>query len=263
MSDNSMLLIPDYHAHPEYDNQRALALGNFILDTRPDYVIMLGDWADMPSLSSYDKGKRGFEGRRYQADVLAAIEAQETLWGPVNQYNQRRTANKKAHYNPVRIMLHGNHDEGRIERVTNLNPELHGAISMGDLQYDRYWDYIVPFKQRVEVEGFVLSHYFTSGNSSEAIGGLHQAHNLLVKNGMSSIVGHSHNLDIKHGTRADGSKTLAISAGCYTHPMHIEGWNADSQYKWWNGVVVLNGVSEGYAEEVSTIVQQRLLDKYL
>ena len=76
---SSILIIPDYHAHPDYDNSRATALGRMIVDTKPDTVLMLGDWADMASLSSYDKGKRSFEGRRYNRDVASAIEAQQML----------------------------------------------------------------------------------------------------------------------------------------------------------------------------------------
>lgn len=259
---SSILIIPDYHAHPDYDNHRATALGRLIVDRKPTAVLMLGDWADMPSLSSYDKGKRSFEGRRYSRDVAAAIEAQEMLWAPVNEYNERRAANHKSQYKPVKIMLRGNHCEGRIEKVTNLHPELHGTISVDDLQYDKFWDIVVPFRERMVIEGFAVSHYFTAGNSSDAIGGLHQAHNLLVKNGMSTIVGHSHVLDVKRGTRADGSKTLAISAGCFTHPDMVEGWCKDSEYKWWRGVVILEGVSNGDAEVVMEVDQKWIMREY-
>ncbi len=46
-------------------------------------VINGGDFADMPSLSSYDIGKKTFEGRRYKADIEAAHSAMEALLAPI------------------------------------------------------------------------------------------------------------------------------------------------------------------------------------
>ena len=40
-----------------------------IFEEKPDVVVCLGDWFDMASLSSHDKGKKSFEGRRYKQDV--------------------------------------------------------------------------------------------------------------------------------------------------------------------------------------------------
>ena len=55
----NLLVIPDCHAAPEYDNDRFTALGNFIVDEQPNIIVCLGDFGDMPSLSSYDKGTKG------------------------------------------------------------------------------------------------------------------------------------------------------------------------------------------------------------
>ena len=42
------------HADPEVSNDRFSWLGDLIYDLKPDYVIDLGDGADMRSLNSYD-----------------------------------------------------------------------------------------------------------------------------------------------------------------------------------------------------------------
>lgn len=249
------------HCHPNHDNDRLTALGRMILDLKPDEVWQIGDWADMPSLSSYDKGKRSFEGRRYKADIESAIAGQEALWGPIKQYNEQQRANKKAQYNPYSLMTVGNHC-ARIDKTTQLHPELSGTISVDDLQYNKYWTDVVAFKDRIVRHGFALSHYFASGIMGAPIGGLHAAHNLLVKTGMSAIAGHSHLYDEKIMTRADGSKAMAIVAGCYTHPDMVEGWNADTAHMWWNGIVVLDGVRDGYAESVTRINQDRIMRIY-
>ena len=72
----NLLIIPDGHAHPDYDNERFRALGKFIIKEKPEYIVCLGDLADLPSLSSYDRGTKGFEGRRYRKDVESVINAQ-------------------------------------------------------------------------------------------------------------------------------------------------------------------------------------------
>ena len=40
------------HAHPEVSNERFTGLGKFLYDLKPDYVVDLGDGADMHSLNA-------------------------------------------------------------------------------------------------------------------------------------------------------------------------------------------------------------------
>lgn len=266
MSENKenlkVLIIPDQHAHPQFDNKRFTALGEMILDLRPDEIWNLGDMADLPSLSSYDKGKRSFEGRRYKADVDAVIDAQQKLFAPIEAYNKSQRKNRKATYNPFTVHTWGNHED-RINRVTNLNPELHGTVSVDDLQYAKFWSMVVPFKERAVRHGFAISHYLPAGIMGSPIGGIHAAHNLLIKNGMSCVVGHSHLYDSKIMTRADGSKMLGLAAGCYVHPDMVEGWNKDTAHMWQNGITVLEDVNDGFAEVMSFYSQKYIMERYL
>ena len=70
MSYNIHVVIGDAHAKPDVPNDRFTWLGKYLLDLRLSYpeadikAIDLGDWEDMPSLSSYDIGKMSYEGRR-------------------------------------------------------------------------------------------------------------------------------------------------------------------------------------------------------
>ena len=68
------LVIPDTQAKDGTPTDHLRWIGQLIVDEHPDTVVHLGDHADMPSLSSYDVGKRSFEGRRYSADIEAAKE---------------------------------------------------------------------------------------------------------------------------------------------------------------------------------------------
>ena len=69
------LVIGDSHAKPGISNRRFEWLGKLILDEKPDVIIDIGDFEDMPSLSSYDVGKKSYEGRRYIKDLESAWEA--------------------------------------------------------------------------------------------------------------------------------------------------------------------------------------------
>ena len=148
-----LLVIGDPHAHPDYDNSRFTALGKFIAKERPEVIVCIGDMADMPSLSSYDRGTKGFEGRRYKKDISAVLDAQDKLLTPIA---------KARGYNPKLHMTLGNHED-RITRAINASPELEDAIGMFDLEYEAHGWKVTPFKKCVTIKGITFSHYFTSG----------------------------------------------------------------------------------------------------
>lgn len=82
----NILVIGDPHATPHHNNSRFELLGKFIVDRQPEVIVNIGDMADMPSLCSYDKGLRSFEGRRYKHDVASVIDAQLKLFKPLVDY---------------------------------------------------------------------------------------------------------------------------------------------------------------------------------
>ena len=94
----SHLVIPDVQIKPGQDTSFLTAIGAYIVEKKPDVVICLGDFGDMPSLSSYDFGKKSFEGRRYRDDVAAVHAAMQVLLNPIIEYNKNATKNKKKVY---------------------------------------------------------------------------------------------------------------------------------------------------------------------
>ena len=115
------LVLPDVQAKPGIDFTYLEKIGRYAVEKKPDKIICLGDFADMPSLSSYDVGKKSFEGRRYTADVLAARQAMIKFLTPIWEYNARAKRNKEKQYKPELILTLGNH-ENRINRATNDSP---------------------------------------------------------------------------------------------------------------------------------------------
>ena len=252
-----LLIVPDSHASPKYDNERYHWLGKFILAERPDVIVNLGDFADMPSLSSYDKGKGSFEGRRYVDDVAATINALTTL----EEYEEKaRKLDKKAKkkvYLPRKIITIGNH-EARINRACNDAPEFLGAMSVGDLEYAGFGYEVKGYHEPIIVGGIAFSHDFPSGISGRPIGGENIGTTLIQKNLMSSVCGHNHLYHHSERTRVDGRKMFGLSAGCFVHPEMIEGWNKSTHHLWWRGVVMLENVSEGYYDRINAITMRDL-----
>ena len=244
----SILIVPDAHAVPGLDNERFSWIGQQIVRLQPDIVVCVGDFADMASLSGYDKGKKSFEGRRYHLDVDACRDALNRLHVPLDKHNQKLRAKKKAPYNPRLVMCLGNH-EGRIDRAVNSTPELEGTISVDDLHFKQHGWEVVPYEESIEICGFQFSHHFASGVSGRPISGVNHAASLLGKLHTSAVVGHSHCLDFAVHTRPDGRKIVGLVVGCMSHPDQVEGWNRATHRLWWRGLTYLRGARDGWAKE--------------
>ena len=251
------LVIPDEHSHPDYDNDRFDAIGEFILQEKPDVIIRLGDLGDFSSLSSYDRGKLSAERERVQRDLECVQDAERRLMRPINEYNERRARNKERLYRPRKIKLKGNHDD-RLDRYVQDNPILAGILGTELLDTDG-WE-SVGFKCSVEVDGIGYSHYFTSGVAGRPISGESIGKSLCNKLHRSSVQGHSHTFD--HSERSDrtGQKLFGLSAGCVSHPAYVADWCRDTVHMWWRGIVILEDVDgEGYYDALRAITLRKIM----
>lgn len=236
--------IPDVQARPGDDFTFLRAIGNYLVDKKPDVIINAGDFADMPSLSSYDVGKKDYEGRRYAKDIGAAQEAMVTLLTPLWEYNARAKRNKEKLYKPRMVLTLGNH-ENRINRAINDDPKLDGLISVDDLEYNEAGWEVHPFLDVVVIDGVAYSHYFTTGVAGRPAS---TASALLSKKHMSCVAGHQQGRQIASAFRADGSPITCIIAGsCYEHE---EGYLGPQGNKHWRGLVVLHEVDNGSFDEM-------------
>lgn len=218
------LIIPDVQARPGDDLSFLNCISRYIEEKRPDRVINLGDLADMASLSSYDIGKRQFEGRRYKADVNITKEANERIWEHVT-------------YDPDSDIFEGNH-EYRIQKVVDSDARLEGTIGLEDLEYAKYYKNVHPFLSVAKIGGIAYSHYFYNPNSGKPYGGT--AHVKLKNIGMSFVMGHQQGLDVAMRELADGRQQIGIVAGsCYEHDETYRGPQANGH---WRGIIMLHEV---------------------
>lgn len=234
-----ILVIPDVQVKEGVDTEHLSYIGEYIVDKKPDVIVCLGDFADMPSLSSYDVGKKDYEGRRYMKDVAHTIGAMNKLLLPLYINSELNIKNKKKQYKPRMIMCLGNH-ENRINKAINNDPKLDGLISIDDLQYGEFGWEVYDFLQPVIVEGVVFSHYFVTGLAGRPFA---TASAQLSKKHMSCIAGHQQGLQIATAIRADGAMLTSVIAGsCYSHEEEYLGKQGNSH---WRGVLVLHDVNDG------------------
>lgn len=238
------LIIPDVQAKPGHDFRFLTAIGNYIVDKKPDVVVQIGDFADMPSLSSYDRGRKSFEGRRIKNDIDAAHEAMDALMYPIIKRFECDKKNKHKPYVPELHLTLGNH-EHRIEKATDADAELDGLVSTDDLGYARYGWTVHPFLSPVVVDGVCYNHYYPTGVLGRPCA---SAAKLLATQHMSCVAGHQQGRQVAYSKRADGKTLTAIIAGsCYEHKEdYLPGVTKDH----WNGIVMLHEVVDGQFDEM-------------
>ncbi len=232
-------IIPDVQAKPGQDFSFLTAVGEYLVEKQPDKIICLGDFADMPSLSSYDVGKKSFEGRRYHDDLAAADQAMRAFTTPFFDYNDRARKNKKRRYEPEAYMFLGNH-EHRINRVVENDPKLEGTISIDDLNYDMWWNAVYPYQQVEIIDGIAYTHVFTTGVMGRPVT---SARALVTKKHMSCVQGHNQKMEIYNEYKADGTIITGLFAGCCY--MHDEDYLGPQGNNYFRGIHMLYDVKEG------------------
>ena len=212
-------VLPDVQAKPGLTFEHLTWAGKYAAEQKPDVIICIGDFADMESLSSYDVGKKVFEGRTYLKDITAAHEAMAAFMMPIKGEMQRLKKNKEKQWKPRLVLTLGNH-ENRINVAVNNDRKLDGLISIGDLGYPEWGWEVYPFLETVAIDGVMYSHYFTAGVMGRPVS---SARALVTKKHMSCTMGHVQDAEIDMSQRrADGTHLIGLFAGIYYQ--HDEGY---------------------------------------
>jgi len=197
------MVIPDVQARADVDYSHLKWVANYAAEKRPNTVICLGDFADMPSLSSYDVGKKRAEGKRIATDLGAVHEAMEFLSRPL--------LNIRSDQRPRMVMTKGNHED-RITREIENNPKLDGLLGERLLRYEDFGWETHRFLTVVKINGIEYSHYFVSGVLGHPVT---SASALLRRRHCSAVMGHVQKIDIAVHQQTE---QIGIFAGiCYQH----------------------------------------------
>ena len=226
------IILPDKQVTPNSPTDHLRWIGMYIEEKRPDVIVDLGDFSDMESLSSYDRGKMSFEGRSYLKDIEAAKNAMDIMTKPFRNING---------YNPEMHLVCGNH-EFRIERVVEEDRRLEGTLSIDDLEYESFGWKVHPFLEIAVVDGVHYSHYFCNQLSGKPIGG--ESILTRLKNiGFSFVMGHQQIYLTGTRSLSNGKRIRGIVQGsCYLHDEVYRGPQSNGE---WRGIFILHEVHDG------------------
>lgn len=234
--------IPDTQVKNDVPLDHLIAAGNYIVEKKPDIVVHAGDHFDMPSLSSYDVGKRSFEGRRYKNDIEVGKHGMDLLFSGLNTYNAQRRRNKERQYKPKLIYTLGNHEQ-RIERAIEKEAILEGTIGYEDFKLEKFGWNVIPFLEPIDISGILFCHYFVNTDSLKRnpLGGT--IHNKLRAIGQSFVMGHQQGLQVGLRYLNKGNAIRGLVAGSFYQ--HDEEYMGPQGNHHWRGCLMLHEVRNG------------------
>lgn len=226
------IMLPDMQVTPDSPTDHLTWIGQYIVEQRPEVIVCIGDFADMESLSLFDKGKRQFEGRRYIRDIDAARRAMLKLMAPIKEAED---------YHPELHLTLGNH-EYRIQRAIDAQAELDGVMGLMDLGYEDFGWTVHPFLKPVTIDGVSYAHYFSNPQSGRPYSG--QSIDARLKNiGFSFTMGHQQVYMTGERPLNNGKRIRGLVWGAaYLHDEDYRGYQANSERR---GIAVKHEVRDG------------------
>lgn len=249
-----ILVVTDSQVKPGIDLSYIEHIAAYAVDKKPDYIVHIGDFWDMPSLSSYDYGKRQFEGRRYKEDIEFGNHAMGLLTQPLEDEVYRLQKGKRKQWNPEMHFLIGNHEQ-RIQRAVDSDAKLEGTIGYHDLALSDWT--VHSFLDPLFISGVAFNHYFTTGLAGRPAA---TANAQLNKQHQSCIAGHQQGLQIATGKRGDGTLLTSVIAGS-GYP-HDEAYLGVMGNRHWRGILMLNDVQPTGEFELMPVSLKYLQGKY-
>jgi hypothetical protein len=243
------LILPDSQVQPGVPTNHLLAAANFAVEGKFERIINLGDFWDMPALSSYDDQKHA-EGKRVMADIEAGNSAMQLFMNTIVKGRKRYKS-----WIPTMDFLLGNHEQ-RIQRAVGVNPKLEGLIGYHLLNTGGWR--VHDFLKIVMLDGLHYSHYFANPMTGKPYSG--GAASMLGKLGYSFVMGHRQVLEHARKDLTNGKVIQGLIAGAfYQHDEGYKGYQGNNHFR---GICVLHDVEDGNYD-LEIISMDRLLREYL
>jgi len=233
------LVIFDMQIKPNSNTTHLPAIGEYIIKYQPEVIVCIGDWFDMHSLSSYDRGTKNAEGARYKDDITSGINALHLLLAPIQKHNNHCVKHKKKKYKPEMHFTIGNHEE-RIMRHVNANPILEGTLSYDNFKLKDFGFNVYDFLTPVIIDGVEYVHYVQNRNSPNPKASSKVS---LDQTKVSVTQGHRPCLDISTGWADD--KGMMWSITCGASYLDDEKYKGPQGNNHWRGIVHKRNVHNG------------------
>lgn len=251
-------VLPDCQIRPGDVTDHLEWIAKDIIRRKPDVLVCIGDFFDLPSLSSHAApGSLEKENARLNEDIDAGMAALERLMSPIHSEILRLKVNKKRQWNPRLVVTEGNH-EYRATRVASNDPRLLGIVGTHLCNFERWGFERHEFKKPVEIDSVWYAHYWQSQHSDRPIGGT--IDNRLNKLGFSFVCGHEQGK--RYGNRPlPNGKTIhgVVVGSCY---LGVESYRGPQAANEWRGVAVLHDVRNGGDFEPMFLTLRWLCSEY-
>lgn len=244
---NKVIVVPDTQVRDGVPTDHIPAISRYIVEQKPDCIVVIGDWWDMPSLSVFNTRLQA-DGLRIKRDLEAGYQAMDAFLKPIHDEQKRLLRNKKKQWNPRMIFTIGNHDpQVRIPRYIESHPELNGFL------HDETTDYledngfeVYGFGEIAEYEDIRFSHYFINPHSAKGSPAGGQIETMMKNVGFSFVQGHNQKGRWGKFYLGDGTVRIGVVAGCcYQHHETYMGVQGNNH---WRGIIQLNEVRKGGAD---------------
>jgi hypothetical protein len=196
--------------------------------------VQLGDWADFPSLSSYDAGKLSSHGQFYREDVKAVNASVALFERELKKYSPRG-------WRPRKVITLGNHCD-RVRRAVEDAPKLYGELTLDDLDFKRAGWEVHPFLKIVNIHNIRYSHFFcvnANGRVTNTRNGQPSAAQQVKRMMCSATAGHRQSLDVAIYSSPEATYRGIIAGSCY---LHDENYLSPQGQRVWHGILVKNDV---------------------
>ena len=224
--------IPDTQVKPGVNTDHIEAAANYAVDKRPDVIAIIGDWWDLPSLSSYEKkGSKYFHDKSYAKDIEAGNEAKERFMRPLRRARS---------YKPRIEFFEGNH-EFRATRAAHEEPTLVGTVGRHSFDLEG-WNFH-KYLEVVEIDKILYSHLFLNPTSliRGALSGT--VDNRLNKIKQSFSQGHQQIRLWGSQFTSGGKEICGLVAGAFYS--HEEDYQGPQGNNYWRGAVYKHEVKDG------------------
>lgn len=239
---SKILVVGDVHDEVGYSKERFHVLGKFIVKEKPDYVVLMGDFLTLDSVSRHNKGKPLLaEGKRLMMEIQSGKDSINIIDSYINKYNDNRKKLKKKTYEVNKIYIYGNHED-RLVSYIHENPQIEGIIDSNDILEcsNNGWT-IVPYRETYYIYDVGFTHIPMNG-ANQPISGKYVCKRALELYDTHIVFGHTHRMGVdvmSTKTEYGYKQKLAINVGNYFDYIPEYAKNSAGIGDWWTGVVML------------------------
>jgi predicted phosphodiesterase len=192
-----VMVLGDPHDKPGRDKRRFTWMGRHAAETKPDYIVSIGDWASLDSLSTHEVPGSANDAERpgFWQELDSLDESLAAFGAEVPECSQ--------------IHVHGNH-EHRAVRAANRQPKLNGDMPIRlDEVFGRYGWRTSPFGEFVDIAGVDFVHCPLNVMGRE-MGGQHVERNVANMTTRSLVFGHTHRAQVTNFSKVGQQRKITV-----------------------------------------------------